>query len=155
MMERQDGDRSDGARAANHAGAGPTRHGSNADPQANSERAMGPDRARARRDAAKARLAVDLISFATGVAPGDILAELRGAKPACEARQAAMYLTAIAFSMSYARVAAAFGRDRSTVMHACRLIEDRREDPVYDGWLSALEAALREAPEAAPQAGAR
>ncbi len=50
------------------------------------------------------------------------------------------------------RVAAAFGRDRSTVAHACREIEDRREDGQFDLWISALEGMLHRAPFAAVSA---
>jgi hypothetical protein len=65
-----------------------------------------------------------------------------------------MYLTHIAFEMSLGRVAAAFGRDRSTVAHACHLMEERRDDCEIDAWLDALEIALKGAPPAlAPPAG--
>ena len=50
-----------------------------------------------------------------------------------------MYLCHTAFERSLARVAIAFGRDRSTVAHACHAIEDRREDPHFDDWIDALE----------------
>jgi chromosomal replication initiation ATPase DnaA len=48
--------------------------------------------------------------------------------------------------MSLGRVAAVFGRDRSTVSHACRVIEGRREDPRFNRWLEALERAAAAAP---------
>jgi hypothetical protein len=41
-------------------------------------------------------------------------------------------------------VAEAFGRDRSTAVHACRLIEDRRDDPSFDAVFDALEDECRE-----------
>ncbi|MEJ0023711.1 MAG: helix-turn-helix domain-containing protein [Alphaproteobacteria bacterium] len=65
---------------------------------------------------------------------------------AATARQAAMYLTDVAFEMSLARVAIAFGRDRSTVAHACHVMEERRDDAEMDAWLDAMESALKGAP---------
>jgi chromosomal replication initiation ATPase DnaA len=52
--------------------------------------------------------------------------------------------------MSLARVAIAFDRDRSTVAHACHIIEDRRDDPEFDAWIESLEDALRETPPPRP-----
>ncbi len=58
-----------------------------------------------------------------------------------------MYLCHVAFELSLARVAVAFGRDRSTVAHACHMIEDRRDEIRFDIWIGGLEAMLRDAPE--------
>jgi chromosomal replication initiation ATPase DnaA len=55
------------------------------------------------------------------------------------ARQVAMYLASAGFGLSYARVAQACGRDRSTVAHACRVVEEKREEPAFDNWVAALE----------------
>jgi hypothetical protein len=51
--------------------------------------------------------------------------------------------------MSLTRVAYAFARDRSTVAHACHAIEDRRDEPAFESWMSGLEAMLHEAPSPA------
>ena len=53
-----------------------------------------------------------------------------------------MYLAHVGFGMSLARVASAFGRDRSTVAHACRQVEDKRDDPAFDAWMETLEQGL-------------
>lgn len=99
-----------------------------------------------RRDRAAARLASEMVSYVTGVSADDIVGETRGSAEAAFARQIAMYLTHVAFEMSLSRVALAFGRDRSTVAHACHLVEDRRDDTEFDATLDRLEQALREAP---------
>ncbi|MEA2992584.1 MAG: hypothetical protein QOD40_1504 [Alphaproteobacteria bacterium] len=65
----------------------------------------------------------------------------RGAASVAFARQSAMYLAHVVFSLSYAEVGRAFHRDRTTAAHACRLIEERRDDPVFDAVLGALEDA--------------
>ncbi len=57
------------------------------------------------------------------------------------ARQGAMYLAHVAFSLSYTEVGRGFGRDRTTVAHACRLVEERRDEPAVDAVLGSLESA--------------
>jgi len=98
------------------------------------------------RDRAAARLAMHVAAYACQVEPEDVLAPTRGSAEPAAARQLAMYLAHVALHMSLARVALAFGRDRSTVGHACRLIEDRRDDPALDAQIELLEDLLREAP---------
>jgi chromosomal replication initiation ATPase DnaA len=105
-----------------------------------------PVEARGGGDEARARLATEMAGFALGIPVQSINSPSRGRSPAAFGRQLAMYLCHVGFEMSLARVAAAFRRDRSTVGHACRIVEDRRDDPQFDAWVNALEAALREAP---------
>lgn len=100
---------------------------------------------RSARDRAQAGLAVAMAAGSMDVQADDMEGDGRSLKVVL-ARQVAMYLAAVGFGMSYARVAAAFGRDRSTVQHACRVVEERREDPAFDHWLEALERAVACAP---------
>jgi chromosomal replication initiation ATPase DnaA len=106
-----------------------------------------PRRPRDEHDRHAAQLAAAIVSYAVGVDHSDVLAPGRGAQDRAAARQLAMYLTHVTFSMSLARVANAFGRDRSTVAHACAVAELLRDDPAVDDWLDTLEAALNAAPE--------
>lgn len=106
-------------------------------------------------DAAAARLAAGVVSYALGVPAPHILDHQRGSSYAAFARQVAMYLCHVAFEFSLTRVAIAFYRDRSTVAHACHAVEDRREDPRFDQWIAGLEHAIREAPAHAEPAGSR
>ena len=64
------------------------------------------------------------------------------AAPVSLARQTAMYLAHVAFRLSFTQVGQLFGRDRTTVAHACAAIEDRRDDQVLDRVLTVLAAAL-------------
>jgi chromosomal replication initiation ATPase DnaA len=98
------------------------------------------------RDRASARLAAEVVSYALGVAADDILDAARGSATAAFARQVAVYLCHTGFELSLSRVAAAFGRDRSTIAYACHAIEDRRDEPHFDFWIGSLEAMLRQAP---------
>lgn len=59
------------------------------------------------------------------------------------ARQTSYYLAHVGFGWTLERTAAAFGRQRSTVSHACRQVEDRRDDRSYDEALGELEVVLR------------
>ncbi len=97
------------------------------------------------KDQARARLAVVLAAGALGAPPEQVAGKSRATRVAF-ARQVAMYLTYVSFGMSLARVAAAFGRDRSTVAYACRVMEERRDEPSFDRWLDALEASAAGAP---------
>ena len=59
------------------------------------------------------------------------------------ARQSAMYLAHVALGLNFTEVGRAFGRDRTTAAHACKTIEDRREETHLDIALADLEQALR------------
>ena len=58
------------------------------------------------------------------------------------ARQVAMYLCHVLLGMSLIEVGKVFGRDRTTVSHACNVVEDRRDDAGFDKVLSKIEKAL-------------
>jgi hypothetical protein len=60
-------------------------------------------------------------------------------RPGCHMRQIAMYLSHVVLSVPYRTIAKAFGRDRSTVMHACAVVEDRRDDIGYDRFVERCE----------------
>lgn len=94
------------------------------------------------RQTALARLIESAASAATGIPTTRLRDRLRGSQPAARARQTAMYLAHVVFGLSFTRVGICFGRDRTTVRHACALIEDCRDDPGHDLALSALEAGL-------------
>lgn len=104
-------------------------------------------------DAAAAELAANVVSYALGMPADSIVDDARGGSQTAYARQLAMYLCHVAFELSLSRVAAAFGRDRSTVAHACHAIEDRRDEDQFDLWMTSLEAMMRAAP--APRAQMR
>lgn len=60
-------------------------------------------------------------------------------RPRCHMRQIAMYLSHVVLSVPYQTIATAFGRDRTTVMHACSVVEDRRDDAGYDRFVEQCE----------------
>ena len=87
----------------------------------------------------------DLVALATAAAfavpVGELVASSRRSPYIAFARQSAMYLAHVTCGLSYSEVGRAFGRDRTTAAHACRLIEDRRDDPAVDAVLGSLENA--------------
>ena len=78
-----------------------------------------------------------------GVAFSDLFAPTRGAPRVAFARQVAMYLAHIGFELSLATISRVFDRDRTTVSHACHLVEDGRDDIWLDCRLEALELLCR------------
>ncbi len=60
------------------------------------------------------------------------------------ARQTAMYLAHTVFAMSFGQIGRLCGRDRTTVAHACRRIEEEREQSGFDERLRQLEMQCRD-----------
>jgi len=79
-----------------------------------------------------------------GLDPAALLAPTRGAPEIAFARQVAMYLAHVGFALNFAAVGRMFARDRTTVAHACRVIEDCRDDRRFDHRLAALERACEQ-----------
>jgi chromosomal replication initiation ATPase DnaA len=57
-------------------------------------------------------------------------------------RQIAMYVTHVALGLSMREVGQGFGRDRTTVLHACHQIEDMRDDQEFDGIVAMTERVM-------------
>lgn len=77
------------------------------------------------------------------VSVSDLLAARRCRAHVACARQVAMYLTHITCQFSMTEVGRCYGRDRTTAAHACRCVEDRRDDPRFDMSLYALESVIQ------------
>lgn len=59
------------------------------------------------------------------------------------ARQTAMYLAHTVFAISFGKIGRIYGRDRTTVAHACRRIEEARDAGGFDERLRRLEVRCR------------
>ncbi|HVT55724.1 MAG TPA: helix-turn-helix domain-containing protein [Xanthobacteraceae bacterium] len=88
-------------------------------------------------------LAVFLVADAFQIAPKHLLGPTRGTPPHAHARQAAMYLAHVALGVPVTAIGAFFRRDHSTVAHACRRVEDRRDDLVFDLTMAELALSAR------------
>ena len=67
----------------------------------------------------------------------------RGSSDAARARQVAMYLAHVGIGLSLTHVGVLFNRDRTTVAHACQIVEERREDKAFDRIVDLLEQSVR------------
>ncbi len=54
-------------------------------------------------------------------------------------RQIAMYVCHVALRLKMVDIGRGFGRDRTTVMHACHLVEDLRDDEDFDRVVAVTE----------------
>jgi len=79
------------------------------------------------------------VASAFAVPLAELLATTRRPRAVALARQSAMYLAHVVFGLTLTEVGRAFGRDRTTAAYACGLVEDRRDDPVFDFVLESLE----------------
>lgn len=103
---------------------------------------------RPRRSKPCCQIAVAVAAADAGVGVEALLSHSRSTAPVALARQLAMYLAHVGLGLPQASVAASFGRDRSTVAHACRRIEELRDAAPFDHKVGRLEACLRWAAEA-------
>ncbi|MDJ0931796.1 helix-turn-helix domain-containing protein [Breoghania sp.] len=74
-----------------------------------------------------------------GIASDMLKAPTRSRAPVAFARQVAMYVAYVSFGLSLTEVGRLFGRDRTTAGYVCRTVEDRRDDPAFDGMVTAIE----------------
>lgn len=77
-----------------------------------------------------------------GIKNCDLRRATRGRAHVARARQVGMYLAHVACGKSLTDVGRLFARDRTTVSHACSVIEDGRDDPTFDHVLELLERAV-------------
>ncbi|MQB08705.1 DNA replication protein [Agrobacterium sp. ICMP 6402] len=57
----------------------------------------------------------------------------------CHIRQIAMYVCHVQLGIAMSDIGPCFGRDRTTVGHACQVVEDRRDEPAFDEFVAMLE----------------
>ena len=94
---------------------------------------------------AKLNLTLSFVHMAHGVKPAYLVGPSRGSRKLSEARQTFQYLSHICFGLSYTELAVFARRDRTSVAHACKVVEDRRDTTQIDRALHFAELALHEA----------
>jgi chromosomal replication initiation ATPase DnaA len=67
----------------------------------------------------------------------------RGPAGLTRLRRLSIYLAHVELGLPAAAVARAFQRSRRSVAHACRLVEDQRDNRAFDVQITALAAAAR------------
>ncbi len=60
-------------------------------------------------------------------------------RTSCHVRQISMYVCHVVLQISLTDIGYAFRRDRTTVSHACHVVEDRRDDPAFDDFIASVE----------------
>lgn len=93
-----------------------------------------------------ARVLASVVSSAFSVRPDAVRGPERGGKATAFARQVAMYLSHTHLGFSYTAAGALFGRDRTTAAHACRTVEEKREDAGVDAIVDCVERAIARIP---------
>lgn len=82
---------------------------------------------------------IDIVAALFNVPSKELRQPGRGGLTVARVRQIAMYVTHVALRISMSEVARGFGRDRTTVLHACHLIEDMRDDADFDQIVAVTE----------------
>lgn len=100
----------------------------------------------ARRDPEITNL-LTLVAAELGVPGGMLVARSRCRAEIAEARWLAMYLAHVVLGRSILSLARLFRRNWSTVSRACTHLEDERDRPDFDAFISRLEASLSAANE--------
>lgn len=97
------------------------------------------DRSREQQNIALCDALIDLLVTMFGVSGAELRSPLRCRREVARVRQIGMYVAHTGFGLAMREVAAGFGRDRTTVMHACHLVEDMRDDTEFDAIVSTFE----------------
>ena len=91
-----------------------------------------------------ARLAMEVACDAYNVSIANLTSSSRCRAHVALARQTAMYLAHVVAQLSFSEIAVEFSRNRTTVSHACHLIEDRRDSPMFNMQINVMESILRD-----------
>ncbi|MEL6372647.1 MAG: helix-turn-helix domain-containing protein [Pseudomonadota bacterium] len=83
-----------------------------------------------------------IVAYSFDVSKAMLGASQRGPAPVALARQVGMYLAHVECGLTLTQVGHLYARDRTTVAHACALIEDRRDCAALDYQLELLGAAV-------------
>jgi hypothetical protein len=87
-------------------------------------------------------VAMALAAWIAGVEPGAVIRDTRGKAQVAAARHLAIYLSHVVLGRDIKHLSRAFRRDRASLRHAIRRIEDARDDMAFDQRLSRIEAIL-------------
>jgi len=82
------------------------------------------------------------VAMAFGLSLDELRAATRRRARVAFARQIAMYVAHVGLGLSLTEVGRQFGRDRTTAAHACRVVEEKRENPKIDHVLGTVEKAV-------------
>lgn len=75
---------------------------------------------------------IDIVAALFNVSGRELRHPGRSTLGVARVRQIAMYVTHVSLGLSMREVGQGFCRDRTTVLHACHLVEDLRDDDEFD-----------------------
>lgn len=85
----------------------------------------------------------DIVADVFGVDADLLRQPTRGRARIALARQVAMYIAHIGYGLTLTEAGMVFERDRTTVAHACAVVEMRRDDREFDEGVVLLEQIIR------------
>ncbi len=88
---------------------------------------------------------IDLAAALFDVSGKDLRRPGRSPLAVARVRQIAMYVAHVGLGLPMGEIGRGFGRDRTTVVHACHLIEDMRDDADFDAIVATCERVVRAA----------
>lgn len=86
---------------------------------------------------------IDLMAALFSVSGRQLRSPKRQGRAVSRVRQIGMYIAHTTLGLRMAAVATGFGRDKSTVMYACHLVEDMRDDIEFDRIVGRAERVVR------------
>lgn len=139
--------------AANKARRNPPRGAAGRDPVATRRPAQAPARRAGAQPALRVPLAeshpdrilaacdgvIDIVAALFNVSGKELREPGRSTLAVSRVRQIAMYAAHVTLGFTMGHVGQGFGRDRTTVLHACHQIEDLREDAEFDRIVARVE----------------
>ena len=88
---------------------------------------------------------IDIVAALFNVSSKELRHPGRSSLSISRVRQIAMYVTHVSLGFSMREVGQGFGRDRTTVLHACHQIEDLRDHEEFDEIVVRTERVIRAA----------
>lgn len=82
---------------------------------------------------------IDLVGAFFNVPTLELRRGGRSGRQIAQIRQVAMYVAHVTLRLSMKQVGAGFERDRTTVLHACHLVEDMRDEIAFDRVVAHVE----------------
>ncbi len=82
---------------------------------------------------------IDIVAALFEISGRELRERGRSNSSVSRVRQIAMYVAHVSLGLKMREVGYGFVRDRTTVMHACHLVEDMRDDPEFDRMVLTVE----------------
>ena len=89
------------------------------------------------------RFVIQMVASAFEFTTQDLFRERRESAKLVRARQVTIYLLHTSLRRPFGELAEIFDKDRSTIGHACRVIEDLRDIPKFDDRIIELEQTIQ------------